>query len=519
MKTKSNTRKLICGVAAMFFLLSVNAQSIDESRYGASAAPWAGSEGWSNFQDLGVHYMRLPIDLQQGAIVDNFFLQQYDVLVASGQTNGVTMYGIVSPRKNGSQWTTANDFGNNFKLIVERYDGDGVSDMPGLIYPIKNWEICNEVMYDTMANSPYSPNYPMWSGFTKTMYLNFMSAAQTAIQQACISCKLFNGSQLLPPSEFFPSIWDLTAPVPIGNGPDIIDAISYHVYHKNLSIDTALADFTAYNLQYKPVWVTEADMQGAYSLDTTLDQEDNPRLCIQSFVYAFYRGVNKIIYTTMKAGTSDPPFVKWGSLLDPQTGAKRKIYYAYKKLIEKTDYFTNVVAASPNNNSTIFAYSFTVQNKPVYVLWATSPQTVTLTLSSDSVTSVTTTAGMPQDTLGNFTIQDIPASGGSVSLNLTNTPIYVEENITIGIVEETQNNLFLIYPNPFSETTTIEIKNGKDENFELKIYDVFGKELRKYGIRNQKSEISAGDLPGGLYFIRLSQGNTVIATDKLIICH
>lgn len=501
---------LICGFA--------NAQSIDSSRFGASAAPWANTEGWSNFQDLCVHYMRFPIDLMQGAIVDNFFFQQYDALVASGQTYNVTMYGIVSPRKNGSQWTTATDFGDNFKLIVERYDGDGVNDMQGLIYPIKNWEICNEVMYDTMANTPNSPNYPMWSGFTKTMYLDFMSNAKTAMQDACSTCNLFNGSQLLPPSEFYPSIWDLTAPIPAGNGPDIIDAISYHVYHKDLSIDVALADFAAYNLQNKPIWVTEADMQGAYSLDTTLNQDDNPRLCIQSFVYALYRGVHKIIYTTMRAGTSDPLFVKWGSLLDPQTGAKRKIYYSYKKLIEKIDYFTNVVAASPNNNTTIFAYKFTVQNKPVYILWATAPQAVSLTLSNGSVTSVTTTESVPQDTLGYFTIQNIPASGGSVTLNLTTTPIYVEENFTTGINESSFNSVIQIYPNPTSGKFIIEMENVKSrlKNGVIEIYNVLGEKVYQSEIKNPKSEINL-NVPNGIYFYQIRNGQQEIKNGKLII--
>ena len=28
--------------------------------------------------------------------------------------------------------------------VVERYDGDGIDDMPGLQYPIRHWEIGNE---------------------------------------------------------------------------------------------------------------------------------------------------------------------------------------------------------------------------------------------------------------------------------------------------------------------------------------------------------------------------------------
>ena len=37
-----------------------------------------------------------------------------------------------------------NDYKNFVTKLVDRYDGDGVNDMPGLVKPIKYWEIMNE---------------------------------------------------------------------------------------------------------------------------------------------------------------------------------------------------------------------------------------------------------------------------------------------------------------------------------------------------------------------------------------
>jgi hypothetical protein len=36
------------------------------------------------------------------------------------------------------------DYTEFLKKLVERYDGDGVNDMPELKYPVKYWEIMNE---------------------------------------------------------------------------------------------------------------------------------------------------------------------------------------------------------------------------------------------------------------------------------------------------------------------------------------------------------------------------------------
>ncbi|MFA4852446.1 MAG: metallophosphoesterase [Bacteroidales bacterium] len=77
-----------------------------------------------------------------------------------------------------------------------------------------------------------------------------------------------------------------------------------------------------------------------------------------------------------------------------------------------------------------------------------------------------------------------------------------------------------IYPNPFSESTTLEIipqSGRKIQNYELKIYDLFGREVRKYEIRNQKTEISRDDLSSGMYFYQVKNKEQNIGAEKLII--
>ena len=74
-----------------------------------------------------------------------------------------------------------------------------------------------------------------------------------------------------------------------------------------------------------------------------------------------------------------------------------------------------------------------------------------------------------------------------------------------------------VYPNPFSNSTTLEITNWQNQNYDLKIYDLFGREVRKSQIKNQKTEISRNNLPAGMYFYQVKDNKRFISTGKLIV--
>jgi len=49
------------------------------------------------------------------------------------------------------------DYSRFVGAVIERYDGDGIDDMPGLRYPILHWEVFNE---------PAMKNLPPFYDFT-----------------------------------------------------------------------------------------------------------------------------------------------------------------------------------------------------------------------------------------------------------------------------------------------------------------------------------------------------------------
>lgn len=88
---------------------------------------------------------------------------------------------------------------------------------------------------------------------------------------------------------------------------------------------------------------------------------------------------------------------------------------------------------------------------------------------------------------------------------------------TMGLDIFEQNDELTIYPNPFSYTATLQTKNDLNCAI-ISIYNLLGQQVKQ--IKNiSKSTIvfSRDNLPSGIYFIRLTQDNKVIASEKLII--
>jgi hypothetical protein len=87
----------------------------------------------------------------------------------------------------------------------------------------------------------------------------------------------------------------------------------------------------------------------------------------------------------------------------------------------------------------------------------------------------------------------------------------------LSILENPNNNIFSISPNPFISSTTIQTV-GNLNDATLTIYNSYGQTLKQVkNICGQTVSLSRDHLPGGLYFIRLTEENKIIAEEKIII--
>ena len=88
---------------------------------------------------------------------------------------------------------------------------------------------------------------------------------------------------------------------------------------------------------------------------------------------------------------------------------------------------------------------------------------------------------------------------------------------TLDRSDNSSKTIFSIFPNPFISSTTIHT-NGNLQNATLTIYNFNGQILKQVTtISGQTVSISRDNLPSGLYFIRLTEENNLIAVAKLII--
>jgi hypothetical protein len=93
-----------------------------------------------------------------------------------------------------------------------------------------------------------------------------------------------------------------------------------------------------------------------------------------------------------------------------------------------------------------------------------------------------------------------------VEVRLTRQSKFAENNIYPSEYKLEQN-----YPNPFNPLTTISFNLPEDNNVELKIYDILGKEVKVLLNEDLAAgfydvQFDATNLASGIYFYKLSAG-------------
>lgn len=103
----------------------------------------------------------------------------------------------------------------------------------------------------------------------------------------------------------------------------------------------------------------------------------------------------------------------------------------------------------------------------------------------------------------------------NISINGTLGPLSVEEPAS------TTGPVIICYPNPFNQKTTISFNTAKAGAIRLVITDKLGKEVQVlmngiFAAGSYKCEFNGGQLPSGIYFIRLNSGSQQ-AVKKMVL--
>ncbi|MFQ6007745.1 MAG: hypothetical protein ACE5K8_02220, partial [Candidatus Zixiibacteriota bacterium] len=142
------------------------------------------------------------------------------------------------------------------KATVERYDGDSLSDMPGLTNPIKYWQVGNE------------PNDQVTGDFADLQRMTYV-----AIKDACPDCQVLIGGATGFPQDYIQHFDETYAPILTELAGQYVDIMDFHWYGTATG-EYREAEVTYYHIRDTmnalgfpadlPFWITE---MGAYSGD------------------------------------------------------------------------------------------------------------------------------------------------------------------------------------------------------------------------------------------------------------
>ncbi|HVR37484.1 MAG TPA: hypothetical protein VMU84_00190, partial [Thermoanaerobaculia bacterium] len=245
--------------------------------------------------------------------------------------------------------------------VVERYDGDGVDDMPGLTTPIKYWQIHNEPEGDHCGLFRSDP----------TEFVRLMRVSYELIHASCADCFVVNGGAGIP-------LWRETQnPVPPGvnfwrdyanaGGAPYLDVIAIH-YNQGKDPDHGnVADFE-YQMRRarellgdaKPLWVTEFGVVIGTNLGnfTGLSEKDAAAWYVRMYAAGLAGGATKFF-------PDAPAFIE-------MNGTTYLPFYVQKLLLAKLSGFTSATRVATGQ------YRFRVNGSDVWIVWNGMPLTGTV---------------------------------------------------------------------------------------------------------------------------------------------
>ncbi len=337
--------------------------------------------------------------------------------------------------------------------LVERYDGDGYNDMPGLLRPVLYYEIESEA---------HNPTF--WAG-TIDDYRRLLKTAYTAAKQANPEVKIilsginfgdfFNGNpspekieeaiDKLPPWK--KQIYDfIVASLGMGEYYDIIDIHFNRDYRGIKPAVEWVKRILAEKGCDKPIWagdvcsvpwITDGKHESlVYALlhpespeheeaEKWL-REEQAKLTVKKLAASAAAGLEAFILETIRDFSQNAyrnalkeSFI-FAGLVD-ENGKPRPAFYAYKQAIEKIRGYYKVEYWQIDET---FVYKFYFEDRaPVYVAWSENEATVILHLSTSHVRIEP--LALSANYNENAKVENV--TDGKLSIKLSSSPIFIEE--------------------------------------------------------------------------------------------
>ena len=376
---------------------------------------------------------------------------------------GINILGnIETPREKGTfrLRITEQEYINFVKSLVERYDGDGINDMPNLKNPVKHWQIDNEPPFWQLGQNDGLSGSPMqWIRDTRDDYARVLELADTAAKSTCQDCKLVIGGMVGEDVERTKIIFkEFYEPILKRLAGKHIDIFDFHIfgnskndYKKSKTIYATIREgLDKYGYKNTAIWILETGTYSGQPFDqgkTLTKQIENEQAAdlLKRLIYPLTYGVKKVFWAwAMVEGT--PPidnndfFDNTGLIYDGigendlGYGVKKLSYYTYKKMVEVLDGsdWNNIQTIQEKDG--IYVYKFNKNGKPIWVAWNDNREPKQITISGISSSEVTFTEAVPKYESGKdvkdystaFNTETKSASGGKITITIKDKPVFME---------------------------------------------------------------------------------------------
>ncbi|MBF0431006.1 MAG: T9SS type A sorting domain-containing protein [Fibrobacteria bacterium] len=577
----SSYHKILIVVSALLlFIATAYSQTNEDSPFGFCPAAvfleGYQNSGFSDAQNIGVTWTRPSIfafwalvqpDMNDSTLIFNRYDQMFGTVPA-----GINILANISAAPANGDFsehlmqdsyrpTDSTKYIRFVKRLVDRYNGDGVNDMPGLVNPIKYWQVGNE------------PND------RKTGFADLQRITYTAVKDVDTTVSIVIGGVSGFPPQYISFFNKTYEPLLQELGGKYFDIFDFHWYG-NASGEYRLKDTktgqdvlehikaTIKKYGYSedmPFWITE---MGAYSgspgplFALTFPSQTEAQQAsdyIKRYVYPLARGVKKIFpaYGLIEGFKQDDGYYDHTGLIydgklsdDLGIGVKKLGYYTYKLMTEKLEGSDwNQVETIIDGTDDTYCYGFKKKDgKIIRVLWwdyfddpgYTNGKTTDVNLTIPNIDSVLITSAVPNaDNGSELNENDYPAMfkteikkvvGNMVNITLGENPVFIEKlsssSVGVGETNHSKKEIRILhqnYPNPFTSYTVFSFDLNSDNRISLKIFDVSGNEIttlikdRFYQAGGYEVKWDALSMPSGIYYYQITSNSfSEIGTARLI---
>jgi hypothetical protein len=190
------------------------------------------------------------------------------------------------------------------RTVVERYDGDGVDDAPGLLRGVRLWEVDNEPdLHNRVVPKDAVRELDPSTFETSEQYAEVLIATAAAVREAQPEALVLNGGTFHTGRDHGRAYMERVMAVP--GAAEAVDVWSAHAYFEERSPELYLAslDNAMALAAGRPLFITETGVPSSRRGQGWVDEDFQARML--AFVYgeAMARGVERICWHTL----ADPP--------------------------------------------------------------------------------------------------------------------------------------------------------------------------------------------------------------------